>query len=323
LTPKFIRTTIPEKETLGEKLAKKRSALGYDIKETERLTRIRAKYIEYLEAGQYDKLPPDVYVRGFLKNYSTFLKLDESKVLRLYLKEKGLAENVRKVTSPKTPVKTKSKPSRVILTPQRIIIGSVIIGAMLLVGWFISELMVLAAPPTLTINTPNDNLKTTEQSLIVEGKTDAGNDVSINSVPIGVDPDGGFKEKVSLQQGVNLIKISAKNKLGKSIQTDRTVLAELSSVSAPTTTQTGLKMILDVGPGSNSLYIVVDGKPLSDKNVLMLPGSTQTINAQNIIVISATDGGSARINLNGKDLGTLGSNGQKVSNKAYNRESTQ
>jgi cytoskeletal protein RodZ len=67
VTPKFIRTSVPEKETLGEKLAKKRAALGYDLKEAERATRIRAKYIEFLESGRYEKLPPDVYVQGFLK----------------------------------------------------------------------------------------------------------------------------------------------------------------------------------------------------------------------------------------------------------------
>lgn len=320
MTPKFIRTTIPEKETLGEKLAKKRAALGYDIKEAERATRIRAKHLEALESGSYDQLPPDVYVRGFLKNYAAFLKLDENKVLRLYLKEKGLAEHVKRATSPKTPLKAKSKPTRVILTPKRLAIGSAILGALAIIAYIGWEVSILAAPPTLSIQNPTDNSKTTEQSIIVTGKTDAGNDVFINEVQIGVDPDGTFKEKVSLQEGVNLIKVSAKNKLQKTAQQSRTVLAKLATVSAQKTTQTGLAMNLSIGPSSDSLYIVVDGKPLSDKNVLMLPGSTQVINAQREIVISATDGGSVRVNLNGKDLGTLGTSGQKVSEKTYNKD---
>lgn len=318
MTPKFIRTTIPEKETLGEKLAKKRGALGYDIKEAERSTRIRAKHLEALEAGNYDQLPPDVYVRGFLKNYSAFLKLDETKVLRLYLKEKGLAEHVKKATGPKTPIKTKGKRATVIITPKRIAIGSAIVLALAIVAYIGWEVSILAAPPTLSISNPTDNSKTTEQSLIVSGKTDSGNDVFINDVQIGVDPDGSFKEKVSLQQGVNLIKVNAKNKLQKTAQESRTVLAELASVSPAKAAQSGLSMNLSVGPGSDSLYIVVDGKPLSDKNVLMLPGSTQVVNAQNQIVISATDGGSVRVTLNGKDLGTLGGSGQKVTNRTYN-----
>lgn len=324
MTPKFIRTTIPEKESLGEKLAKKRAALGYDIKETERATKIRAKYIEFLETGQYDKLPPDVYVRGFLKNYANFLKLDQDKVLKLYLKEKGLAENVRRVTAPKTPIKKKPKKQMVILTPQRLLIGSAILVALAIIGYIGWEISILAAPPKLAIDAPGDNTKTTEQAIIVNGNTDPGNDVYINDVQIGVDPDGTFKEKVSLQEGVNLIKVHAKNKMGKTAEADRTVLAELATVSQNTQlAQTGLNMILNVGPGSDSLYIVVDGKPLSDKNVLMLPGSTQTINAQKTIVISATDGGSVRVNLNGKDMGTLGASGQKVSSKTYTATQTQ
>ena len=322
MTPKFIRTTIPEKETLGEKLAKKRAALGYDIKEAERATRIRARHIEALESGDYSKLPPDVYVRGFLKNYSSFLKLDEAKVLKLYRKERGLAENVKKVTEPKTPIRTRKKLPRVVLTPKRIIIGSAILVALAIIGYIGWEVSILAAPPKLTIDDPADNSKVTEQAIIVSGSTDAGNDVSINDVPIGVDPSGTFKEKVSLQSGVNLIRVKAKNKLGKVAQLDRTVLAELADLTqATTSTQSGLAMNLSIGPGSDSLYIVVDGKALSDKSVLMLPGSNQTVNAQNEILITASDGGSVRVTLNGKDLGTLGESGQKVTDKRFNKDS--
>ena len=199
-----------------------------------RTTRIRARHIEALESGDYSKLPPDVYVRGFLKNYSSFLKLDEAKVLKLYRKERGLAENVKKVTEPKTPIRTRKKLPRVVLTPKRIIIGSAILVALAIIGYIGWEVSILAAPPKLTIDDPADNSKVTEQAIIVSGSTDAGNDVSINDVPIGVDPSGTFKEKVSLQSGVNLIRVKAKNKLGKVAQLDRTVLAELADLTQAT-----------------------------------------------------------------------------------------
>jgi len=323
MTPKFTRTTIPEKEKLGEKLAKKRAALGYDIKETERATRIRAKYLEALEAGDYDKLPPDVFVQGFLKNYSTFLKLDQNKVIKLYLKERGLAENVKKVVAP-APVKPqkKTKPAKVIVTPKRITIGSialVFLALFIYIGWQVS---ILTAAPKLDISAPGDNTKTTEEATIVEGLTDPGAEVFINDVPIPVEPDGNFKERVSLQSGVNLIKIAAKNKLNKTTQETRTILAELPEINSTTENGTkALDMRIDIGPNSNSIYIEVDGKPLSEKANLMLPGSSQIIRATDKIVISASDGGSVRVNLNGKDLGTLGAAGEKVEKKEFNLES--
>lgn len=324
MTPKFIRTTVPEKETLGERLAKKRAALGYDIKETERATRIRAKHIEHLEAGNYDKLPPDVYVQGFLKNYATFLKLDQAKVLRIYRKERGLKDNVKKIVAQaKTePPKKKYKGPKIIITPKRLIIGSAIFSALLIfsyIGWQVS---ILAAPPKLELKAPGDNIKVTEDSLIVEGKTDAGSDVFINDIPIGVDPDGNFKEKISLQAGVNLLKVTAKNKLNKETKATRTVLAELKTLAeAPKQESQGLEMKLDIGPGPASLYIEVDGKAISEKNAVMLPGSSQVIHGKEKIVITASDGGSVRVTLNGKDLGLLGKNGEKIKEKEYNKSS--
>lgn len=324
MTPKFIRTTIPEREALGEKLAKKRAALGYDIKEIERATRIRAKHIEYLEAGEWEKLPPDVYVRGFLKNYATFLKLDPVKVTRVYLKERGLKENVKKISvSEAAPKRTsRIKNPKIIITPKRIAITSAILGALVIVGYIGWQISILAAPPTLEVKSPLDNIKVEEQQLVVEGKTDAGADVSINDVPIGIDPDGNFKEKISLQDGVNLIKVSAKNKLGKSTQTTRTVLAKLKAIATDNTPKTeNLEMKLDIGPNSASIYIEVDGKPISDKNAVMLPGSSQKITAKEKIVITASDGGSVRVTLNGKDLGLLGKTGERIKEKEFNKSS--
>ncbi len=322
MAPKFTRTTIPEKESLGEKLAKKRAALGYDIKEAERATKIRAKYLEALESGGYDKLPPDVFVLGFLKNYSAFLKLDQDKVIKLYRKEKGLAENVKKIvtSAPEKNPKNK-KSSKIIITPQKIVVGSIVLGFLALflyIGWQVS---LLTAPPKLEVKAPADNIKIQSESTVVEGKTDPGAEVFINDVPISVDPEGNFSEKVSLQSGVNQIGISAKNKLNRVTRISRTVLAELKTLTANASEPKALEMKIDVGPNSDAIYIEVDGRPLSEENILMLPGSSQLIRASEKITITASDGGSLRITLNGKDLGTLGKDGEKVEKKEFNLES--
>lgn len=324
MTPNFTKTTIPEKETLGEKLAKKRVALGFDIKDAERATKIRAKYLTMIEESKWEKLPPDVYVYGFLKNYANFLKLDPGKVIKIYMKERGLKENIKQAKNtaePKPPAK-KLKSPKIIITPKRIAIFSVIFGALVILGYIGWQVSILAAPPKLEVKSPSDNIKVEESSTVVEGKTDAGADVFINDVSIGVDPDGNFKEKISLQDGVNLIKISAKNKLAKTTQTTRTVLAKLKPIAQDTAPKIeGIEMRLDIGPGTSALYIEVDGKPISEKNAVMLPGSSQTVKGKEKIVITASDGGSVRVFLNGKDLGLLGKSGEKVKSKEFNKGS--
>jgi hypothetical protein len=54
--------------------ARERQELGYP--EIELATKIRAKYIRALEEEDFDALPGDTYVRGFLRTYADFLGLD-------------------------------------------------------------------------------------------------------------------------------------------------------------------------------------------------------------------------------------------------------
>ncbi|MEK9174337.1 MAG: helix-turn-helix domain-containing protein, partial [Patescibacteria group bacterium] len=63
----FTRKKI-QSLTLGEKLQKLRGDTHVPLTEVARSTRIRVRYLEYLENGEYEKLPADVYVRGFLRN---------------------------------------------------------------------------------------------------------------------------------------------------------------------------------------------------------------------------------------------------------------
>lgn len=54
--------------------ARERQGLGYP--EIELATKIRAKYIRALEEEDFDTLPGDAYVRGFLRAYADYLGLD-------------------------------------------------------------------------------------------------------------------------------------------------------------------------------------------------------------------------------------------------------
>jgi Helix-turn-helix domain len=54
--------------------ARERQGLGYP--EVELATKIRAKYIRALEEEDFDAVPGDAYVRGFLRTYADYLGLD-------------------------------------------------------------------------------------------------------------------------------------------------------------------------------------------------------------------------------------------------------
>ena len=61
---------------IGNSLREARLRQALDFPEIEQATKIRAKYLRALEDEQFDILPGQTYVKGFLRSYSEYLGLD-------------------------------------------------------------------------------------------------------------------------------------------------------------------------------------------------------------------------------------------------------
>ena len=72
---------------VGDILRRERERQKLSIKDIEQGTSIRALYIEAIENGDYDKLPGNVYTKGFIKNYGNFLKLNGEELSRQFSEE--------------------------------------------------------------------------------------------------------------------------------------------------------------------------------------------------------------------------------------------
>jgi hypothetical protein len=77
--------------TLGQYLSSAREARSIDIRDAAQQTRISINYLKALEEEDFSKLPGEVFVRGFLKNYVRFLHLDEAEALKRYAELKPKA----------------------------------------------------------------------------------------------------------------------------------------------------------------------------------------------------------------------------------------
>jgi cytoskeletal protein RodZ len=73
---------------LGAFLQRQRTERGFTLEALEAETHIRRAYLEAMEAGDWDALPPGVYTRGLLKNYARALGVSSASVLRMYVKER-------------------------------------------------------------------------------------------------------------------------------------------------------------------------------------------------------------------------------------------
>src|SRR5438128_6659456 len=74
---------------IGSALRKARLLRGKSIEEASRETRIRAEFLQALERERFEALLGDVYVRGCLRSYSSYLGLDPNGILTVYSREFG------------------------------------------------------------------------------------------------------------------------------------------------------------------------------------------------------------------------------------------
>lgn len=81
-------------QTIGERLEEARKRKGISIREAAEATKIRGDYLHKFESNQFDIKLPEIYVRGFLRIYSNFLKLPADKIVNDYL-SLGLGEGGR------------------------------------------------------------------------------------------------------------------------------------------------------------------------------------------------------------------------------------
>lgn len=78
--------------TIGERLEEARKRKGISIREVSEATKIRGDYLMSMEDNTMEIPLPEIYRRGFLKNYAKYLKLDPDKLLTDYVaQQKGRA----------------------------------------------------------------------------------------------------------------------------------------------------------------------------------------------------------------------------------------
>ncbi len=84
---KIQKSRIPTFEVIGgEALKMIRKVLGIELEEISFLSGVPLKHLTNIELERYDLLPPDVYIKNFLKKYAAQLSLDSNKVVSDYFK---------------------------------------------------------------------------------------------------------------------------------------------------------------------------------------------------------------------------------------------
>jgi hypothetical protein len=119
---------------IGNSLREARLRQSLDFPEIEQGTKIRGKYLRALEDEQFEVLPAQTYVKGFLRSYAEYLGLDG----QLYVDEYNSRFVVGEEEAPSRPRRS-APPSRGVRVQSRVLVltllGIAAVTALVVVAW--------------------------------------------------------------------------------------------------------------------------------------------------------------------------------------------
>jgi cytoskeletal protein RodZ len=207
-------------KTVGEILRSHRQQQSLSLEEFSKMTRIRLENLEALENDQFDKLPSAVFVKGYIKTYSTIFGFDYQPVLALLrrdFKESAVGKLV-----PREFIKPMLKKRRT-WAPITVVFLGLAIVFLTLVGYVSIQWYNIQKPPTLEISSPQEN-EFVSSHIEVKGQTVNDAIVAVNTQPVAIQPDGSFKTEVYLpREGIHILTIEAVDRRGKKSVVQRPV----------------------------------------------------------------------------------------------------
>ena len=198
--------------TLGQTLRAAREGKRWDIPRAERETRIRARYLTALEAGDYRDLPDPVYTRGFVRNYAQYLGLDPDWCLDLYRLETHPGE-ARPAPAVSRPTSVEAR-GTTLITTSRLVRLSLLVVVVAFVAYLAYQFLTFAGTPVLTVTDPPTDLAAYEgTSYVVRGETVPDAEITVDGLrenpSATASAAGAFSIRVELVPGSNVITLVA------------------------------------------------------------------------------------------------------------------
>lgn len=294
--PMILENSLQYKK-IGSILRESRLEKDLTLEECSARTKINLKYLDDLERGNYESFESEVFIKGFLRNYSKFLGKDPDRIIALYRREYSTdIKNKQKNTNSS---KDNDGLKKLFGRPIYLIAGvfTVILAALLITSQFVS----ITRAPELLIEDPIKAvgsesgspyvLNTNNDRIELSGKTSANSIVVVNGTVVPTDPFYGFTtETIPLPNSENRIRITSTNQFGRETSILLTINRITDEVLADKLT------VEIVAKYDTTMRIFRDNLPAINRSVS--EGETFNIEAEKEIVIDIVDPESIEVIVN-------------------------
>jgi len=295
-------------QKLGNLFQCTREKKNIQLKQATEITKIRIEYLEALEKGDYKKLPPEVYTKGFIRNYSQYLGLDPKVTLALYrreyLKQKQLNNSL---WANKKPLKERLS---INLTSEKLVFLPIIIGIMLFVIYIITRINAVVRAPEFELDSPvrisagsEQVYQTTESKINIKGKVEVGSRLKINNAEVDTKNLEIFEIiDLQLEEGENIFTLVATSEFGIESTIVLKVVKKIEKTNIPEQSNvkdTSMLLELIIGQREAAVIIEIDGSEV--QNWIEPAGTVKTFRADKSIKIQTSNPDSVRIAINGEE----------------------
>ena len=305
----MITSTI-KIQTIGELLKEKREKKGLSMKQISEIIKIRVEYLKALEEGDYSLFPSEVYLKGFLKNYSKYLGVEKERALALYRRENKLLEKeqLKESNSLRNPVGFNT-----LLTPERVIIAIVAIISALIGYYIINQIGVVLENPTLQVNAPvlvvegeTEEIETNSDSIDISGKIAANASLTINGDQVNTNNLSQFEViNLNLNDGRNEFVLVAESQFGRKSEiilivnkiVDQTD-GQTDEDATATTSITQMDIEILIQNDDANVKLILDG--VQELNQVLQKGEKRTFQATETITIQSPRPANIILTINGQ-----------------------
>lgn len=208
--------------TAAQLLKRARNEKGLTLKQVSQETKIPLAYLKLIESSDYHLLPDESYTKLYIREYASFLGLSPEAVISFFRRDLSVicqpdrrrSEKKGRFSFKLWREKSASLVNNFSFGPGAIKTLGVGIIVFLLALYLVRQYLIFNSPPRVSIAL--FCFKKGDQAWVrVEGETDPEATVKIGDVPVSVDSDGAFRERVMLVPGQKEIKIWLQSPVGK------------------------------------------------------------------------------------------------------------
>jgi cytoskeletal protein RodZ len=205
-------------KTIGEILNQARVNKKTSLANLEKITKIKAAFIDAIEKEEWESLPAFPTVLGFVKSISSALGLDE-KVSVAVLKRDYPPKKIRMTPKPDVA-------SKFAWSPKLTFIIAVALVLLSLFGYLGIQYVHFISPPSLSLESPKAGQVIMGRSINVFGTTDSDAKITVNEQPVTVSDDGKFSVSLDVVPETHEISVQASSRSGKTTTVSRKITVQ-------------------------------------------------------------------------------------------------